>query len=72
MLLPEHAQSHRTFDVLLEILAELASKTGQTSYDIIGEMDGYVDVGGPVPADMGERPHPPLMIGTRLRPLLLL
>ena len=71
MVLLEHAQSHITFDILLEILAELASKTGQTSYDIIGEMDGYVDMGGPVPTDMGERPHPTLMIGRRLRPLLL-
>ena len=33
-------------------------------------MDGYVDVGSPVPSDVGKRPHPPLVIGTRLHPLL--
>lgn len=44
----------KLLNVLLEILVELVSKTGQTSYDIIGELDGYIDMGGPVPAYMGK------------------
>ena len=58
------------YDILLEIIIQIFSKTDQASYDVIGELDGYVDMGSPVPSDVGKRPHPPLVIGTRLHPLL--